>query len=224
MGAITGSLVADALAAGGTAWSIRGHAATEHAEDLLSGRPTPIDLDVADAVPIAVGLSVGPSPLLAEPATVELVDHVRSWLAGEIGPEAGFSELLLATAAEHARSAADFGAAVDAADGHQRLAMLTGALIGLEGGIGAIPARLVSTVRSPDGRRGRRYLSRLVDRLLGLQRILAEGGRTGAGIRDIDGLVEAALTHFGSLSDIPCTAICADINACKLPGRRGRKR
>jgi hypothetical protein len=60
--------------------------------------------------------------------------------------------------------------------------------------------------------------------LLGLQRILAEGGRAGAGIQDIDGLVEAALAHFGSLSDIPCGAICADINACKLPGRRGRKR
>ena len=60
--------------------------------------------------------------------------------------------------------------------------------------------------------------------LLGLQRLLAEGGRTGAGIQDIDGLVEATLAHFGSLSDIPCSAICADIDACKLPGRRGRKR
>jgi hypothetical protein len=60
--------------------------------------------------------------------------------------------------------------------------------------------------------------------LLGLQRVLAEGGRTGAGIGDIDGLVKAALAHFGSLSDIPCTAFCADINACRLPGRRGRKR
>lgn len=171
MGAITGSLVADALVAGGTTWSSRGHAANEYAEDLLSGRPTPIDLDPAEAVPVAVGLSVGPSPLLTEPAAVELIDHVRSWLAGEIGPEFGFSELLLATAAEHARSAADFRAAVDAAEGHQRLAMLTGALVGLQGGVGAIPARLVSTVRSPDGRLGRRYLSRLVDRLLGLQRI-----------------------------------------------------
>ena len=60
--------------------------------------------------------------------------------------------------------------------------------------------------------------------LLGLQRVLAEGGRTGAGIRDIDGLVEAAQAHFGSLSDVPCIAFCADINACRLPGRRGRKR
>lgn len=60
--------------------------------------------------------------------------------------------------------------------------------------------------------------------LLGLQRISAETTEPAAGVTDIDGLVETALLRFGSLSGIPCTELCADITAYKLPGRRGRNR
>lgn len=166
MGAIAGSLVADALVAGQTTWTEAGAAATEHAEDLLGGRPTPVDVGPAEAVPLAVGLSVGASPLLVEPATVELIDHVRALLGGE--PHE-LAHPLLVEAVELAQLA--YPDAIAGADGDRQLAMLTGAFVGLHGGIGAVPARLVSTIDAPNGRKGRRYLSRLVDRMLDLHRI-----------------------------------------------------
>lgn len=166
MGAIAGSLVADALLTGGDTWTKVGAAATQHAEDLLGGLPTPVDVGPAEAVPLAVGLSVGASPLLVEPATIELIDHVRASLDGTAHE---LADPLLVEAARLADSS--YAEAVEAAGQDRQLAMLAGAFVGLRGGIGAVPARLVSTIDAPNGRKGRRYLSRLVDRMLDLHRI-----------------------------------------------------
>ncbi len=60
--------------------------------------------------------------------------------------------------------------------------------------------------------------------LLGLQRLVEDNRDNKTPIADIDGLVETALARFGGLSGIPCAELCTDITACKLPGRRSRKR
>ena len=60
--------------------------------------------------------------------------------------------------------------------------------------------------------------------LLGLRRLTGQDSDSATMIADIDGLVEAARVHFGSVSDIPCTELCADMTGYRLPGRRSRKR
>ena len=120
------------------------------------------------SVPVAVGLASTAAPLLIDPSAVEMIDHIAAWLNRcEATP---FGDPKIATAARiaddhHGR----FVAAVQASPA--RSAALTGALAGLYGGIGAIPARLVAELVCPDGRRDRRYLSRLCDRLLDVHRI-----------------------------------------------------
>ena len=60
--------------------------------------------------------------------------------------------------------------------------------------------------------------------LLGLQRLTGQDSDAATTVADIDSLVEAARVHFGSVSDIPCTELCADMTGYRLPGRRNRKR
>lgn len=197
-GAIAGSLLADARAG---VCSQRGHRSTELAEDLLGGSPTPIDLAAADAIPVAVGLSGGPAPLLSDPVAVELVGHLRWWLenpASQVPGADRFDEPALSTAARIAATALDldqpgqstgpigrFEAALVAAGDDRQQAVLIGGLMGLHGGIGAIPARSLSGARSPDGRLVRRYVSRLVDRLLGLHRNDWYDPRTRRGPKEV---------------------------------------
>ena len=48
--------------------------------------------------------------------------------------------------------------------------------------------------------------------------------RSATRIADIDSLVETALARFGGLPGIPGSELGKDIAACKLPGRRSRKK
>lgn len=180
MGAIAGSLVADARDG---VWSERAQASTEHAEDLLRGRPTPIDLAATEAAPISVGLSVGASPLLMDPAAVELIDHVRAWLDAPCEPT--FGDPLLQEAARISASSDRYATALEAASDDPSLAVLVGTLHGLHGGIGAVPARAISSLRCPEGRVARRYAARLVDRMLGLHRTDWYDARTRRGPREV---------------------------------------
>ena len=60
--------------------------------------------------------------------------------------------------------------------------------------------------------------------LLGLQRLIENSGTSATRIADIDSLVETALARFSGLPGIPGAELGRDIAACKLPGRRRRKK
>jgi hypothetical protein len=167
MGAITGALVADAIASDTAGWTAGAMRSIDIAESMLSGEPVPVDLEPHDSVAAAVGLSIGPPPLLVETTTVAFVDAVRQTLEHGVFPDA--HDPVIAKAANVARTNS-FLDAVAAAGGDRELARLIGAIVGLEGGLGVVPARMVSTFRSTDNRRGRRYLSGLTNRLLGVER------------------------------------------------------
>jgi len=155
MGAVTGALVGDALANGHSTWTESSSASIGHAEAWLAGGVVPLDLAPQQAVPVAVGLAATAAPLLIDPAAVEMIDHIAAWLNREEATP--FDGPVLAQAAAAAQDYdGDFVDAVTAAP--PQSAALTGALIGLYGGIGAIPARLVAELRCPEDQRRRRYL------------------------------------------------------------------
>lgn len=168
MGAIVGSVAAEAMSDQGNSWGLRGLAAVGHGEALLRDSAVPFDLDVLEAMPAAVGLSDQASPLLTDMATVDLIDHVRAWLTDR--RVAQLHDPRLAEAADIAATSESFAEAISNAPSVE-VAMLVGGLRGLSNGIGDVPARYVSELTAPDGRRGRRYLARFTDRLLGLHRI-----------------------------------------------------
>jgi hypothetical protein len=167
MGAITGALVADAITSDTAGWTAGAMRSIDIAESMLSGVPVPVHLEPHDSVAVAIGLSIGPAPLLVETTTVAFMDAVRETLEHGVFPDA--HDPMIAKAAELARTTR-FVDAVAAAGGDCELARLIGAIVGLERGLGAVPARMVSTFRSTDNRRGRRYLCGLTTRLLGIER------------------------------------------------------
>lgn len=166
MGAIAGSLVADAFALGQNEWSERGTRSLHVAEGHLRGAPTPLDLTPDLAVPTAVGLASSGAPLLMNATTVALIDLIGAGLDGDVPLSS--HDPLLSKAIELARSGA-FIDAVAGAGGDPEFASLVGAIVGLQGGLGAVPARLVSSGCAPDGTHGRRYIRRLSNRLLGVE-------------------------------------------------------
>ncbi len=182
MGAISGALVADACATGGTEWTPHALRSLDLAESFLAGAPVPIDLGPTEAVPTAIGLATTAAPLLMDTTTVAVADALRHGL--EQGGRPELSDPLLAKAADIARQHS-FVEAVEAAAGDGELAVLVGAFVGLERGLGAVPARLVSTMRAPDQRRGRRYLCGLTNRLLGIERPIWYDPRRRRGAREV---------------------------------------
>jgi hypothetical protein len=58
----------------------------------------------------------------------------------------------------------------------------------------------------------------------GLLGLMGDGGESASRITDIDSLVETVMVRYNGLSGIPAAELCADIAACRLPGRRSRKR
>lgn len=169
MGAIAGSLIAGAQVDGAEHWTSIGQRSIDTAEALLRGEAVPIDLAPTTATPVAVGLAAHATPLLVDPTSVCLIDHVRCHLAGAPSTTPPLDPMM-ARAFGLAQSG-DFTTAVsNACEDGADVAVLVGALAGLERGVGAIPARLVSGIGEPDGRRGRRYLSLLTARLLGIDR------------------------------------------------------
>ena len=182
MGAIAGAMVADAVATGSDVWTDDGLADIAIAESLLAGSPTPIDLAADLAWPSVIGLSDAPPPLLADQTTVDLIDAARTALAtGEPIPVTDPLLAELATAAQTER----FDDLLARADGDPMIARLLGGMFGLQHGLGAIPARLVSTITAPDGRRGRRYLCGLTNRLLGIERPLWYDPRNRRGPKEV---------------------------------------
>lgn len=167
MGAIVGSVAAEAVRTETTVWGEHAQTAIGHAEALLREGFVPLDLAVGESIPTAVGLANQASPLLINAGTVDVIDHVRAWLNDHRFEP--LTELDLAAAAQTGANGTTFSDAVEQATTLDE-AIMVGALRGLALGIGDIPARLASSLRSPDGRRDRRYFSRLVDRLLGLHR------------------------------------------------------
>jgi len=59
--------------------------------------------------------------------------------------------------------------------------------------------------------------------LLGLQRLLAADSTPDDGIADIDGLLETALSGYGSVGAIPCNRLVGDITAYRLQRRRNHR-
>jgi len=167
MGALAGASAAEALYDDRTTWGDRAVATFAHGEALLKGAQLPIDLAPVEALAVAVGLAGQASPLLADTATVELIDHVNALLASELPPP--FGAVQLATARRVAEGAGGFADAIAAANDTDEAALI-GGLYGLQHGVGAMPARLVSTITDGDGHNSRRYLARLTDRLLGIRR------------------------------------------------------
>ncbi len=167
MGVISGALVADALVNDQSCWAANGMTSLDRAEAHLAGTPLPLDIEPRHAVPVAVGLAAGASPLLFDPTTVSLIDAIRTGLGQT--DRIVQTNPLLAKAAALARTGR-FVDAVAGAGSDGELAILVGAFAGLEGGLGAIPARLVSTFGSPEGGRGRRYMCSLTNRLLGVNK------------------------------------------------------
>ena len=166
-GAIAGALIADAIASESVTWTPDALRSVDIAEAMLQGAPAPIDLEPHDAAAAAVALSGNMAPLLLDPTTVALVDAIRVVL--ETGAAPGYSDPLLARAADVGR-AKPFVEAVRLAGTDAGFVRLVGTIAGLEGGLGAIPARFVSTFRGRDGRKSRRYLGGLTNRLLGIER------------------------------------------------------
>lgn len=167
MGMVMGSLVAGARARGLSTWADSDMAMVDIAEDLLAGTPVPIELDPISSIAAAIGLADASPPLLFDPATVSLIDLVREALrSGTLGEPA---DPTIAKVCELAKGRR-FDDAVAAVGENVELATLTGAIVGLDGGLGAVPAKAVSTLRSTQGRRGRRYFCGLTNRLLGIER------------------------------------------------------
>jgi len=166
LGAVIGSTLGSAMAEGRTVWGPVGVRSLDQAERLLRGDPIDFDLSPFAAVPAAVHLSAigaGP-PLLVDTDTTWLVNLVHSGLERLPAPTIpnGSVRRALDLSAD-----LDFVAAVEASDGDAELAVLVGGLAGLRLGLGRIPAELATYVG--DGQhRGRRYLVRLTERLLGL--------------------------------------------------------
>ncbi len=167
MGALAGTLVAGAKGQDSATWTPDGMEMLRQAEHFLAGGPTPIDLSPVHAVGVALGLASGGAPLLVDATTVSLIDSVRDGLVSTGHPTP--DDPILAKAAELARCGS-FGEAVAGAGGDEELSMLVGLFVGLDGGIGALPARLVSAGSAPGGGRGRRYLCGLTNRLLGVEK------------------------------------------------------
>lgn len=166
-GALAGSLVAGALVTESkTTWSPEGVRSVEIAEATLAGSPVPVDLAPEHGVATAIGQAGASAPLLMDMSTVGLFDAVRHGI--ESTGRAKLIDPLMTKAAEIAW-AHRFDDAIEAVGGDEQLAMLVGAFVGLEGGIGAIPARHVASLGAPDGGRGRRYLCGLTNRLLGVE-------------------------------------------------------
>lgn len=182
MGAITAALVAGASVKGESVWTDAGIQTLTHAEDLLRGQPIPIDLSMPHASAVAVGLASASVPLLVDGAVCEFLDVVRGWLL-----EARLIDVAdprLVAAIEGARAGARFEEAL-CADGDPAQRILNATLVGLVGGIGAVPARHASNLTEPGGRRGRRYLARLTDRLLGIERVPTYDPRNRRGPREV---------------------------------------
>lgn len=154
MGMICGALAAEARLAGTTTWGQLGDELLRHGEDLLAGRPLPIDLTPVGAIAAAVHLHGQPVPLLTDQSTVDLIVEIDDFLAG-VSPSC---------------ATADFDDVVLEAGSDPTAAVLAGARHGLVGGIGALPARTVSELGDAQGRRHRRWLSALTSRLLGHDR------------------------------------------------------
>jgi len=167
MGAVAASLVAGAMVSERATWTSDGVRSLALAEGLLRGDPLPIDVALPHAAAVAVGLASGQRPLLADVAVSEFIDVVGAWLTHARLPEVA-DERLDAAIAEVARGA-DFAAAIEHADDEAQ-AVLNATMVGLVGGLGCVPARSVSSMTALDGRLGRRYIARLVDRLLGIER------------------------------------------------------
>ncbi len=180
MGAITAALLADSLQAGLTSWTDTGLHSLELAEDLLRGEPLPIDLTLRQAVPAAVGLADGPRPLLAEPEVSELIDVFQAWLYD--GRLLEVADPGLSAAIELSRTDVSFASAIEADDTQM---ILNATIVGLVGGIGRVPAGSASSFCAVDGRRGRRYLARLTDRLLGVEREPTYDPRRRRGPREV---------------------------------------
>ena len=168
MGALSGALVGAAFAEESTFWTADGLATLAAAENVVAGHPIPLDLVPENAVGVAIGLSRSSTPLLMNPTTVELFDVVRDGLSTN-GPLPQPRDPLLSKAAELSREAT-FVDAIAAAGGDPTLAALVGAFVGLNGGLGAVPAGPLSLYRSSDGSKGRRYLVGRTRRLLGMEK------------------------------------------------------
>jgi len=167
MGALTGVLVAGAVSEGSPTWTSTGMDVLRCADDFLAGRPTPIDLAPDHAVGVAIGLAGSGAPLLVDTTTVSLIDVVREGLSSTAAPSP--SDPLLNKAAELARGCT-FVEAVGAAGQDTSLAAFVGMFVGLIGGIGAVPARLIASGSAPGGGRSRRSLVGLTNRLLGMEK------------------------------------------------------
>jgi len=169
MGMICGALAAEAQLLGGDQWGPLGDELLARGEDLHVGKPLPIDVAPVGVVAAAVGLHGQPMPLLMDQATVDLIGEVDAFLeaAKPACPEVGFGEIV-----------GEAGSDVAAA-------MLAGARHGLQGGVGAIPARIVTGLHGPDGRRHRRWLSGFTRRLLRLEAKPEYDARTRRGPREV---------------------------------------
>lgn len=222
MGALAGALVAEAQVRGAAEWGRDMCAGVAHAEALLGGHPLPVDLAPTHAIASAVHWATGPGPLLSDPATVGLVDLVRDvFVTGSMTVP---TDPLLRQAAELARGGFDQAVReAEAAGDSVVLPLLTGALVGLSGGIGAVPARPVSMLRSPSGRPGRRRLCSLTNRLLGIDRPLWYDPRNRRGPREVlPGLWLANLLGVGSfLKEHPDGLV---LSLCDDEGRTGDHR
>lgn len=222
MGAVAGAVVADAIEHNAHEWTSNTCAAVTHAEGLLRGDPVPLDLSAREAVPSAIHLAVGPAPLLVDQTTAALVDAVRHALEHAVLPE--FNDPVLARALDIANHAKGFEAAVRhamaTADTNPEVVVLTGALVGLIGGIGAVPARLVSALRVPHGRPGRRQLCSLTNRLLGIERPLWYDPRNRRGPREVlPGLWLSNLLGVRSFVENHCDGLV--LSLCDDEGRAG---
>lgn len=167
MGAVSGALVAEALANQSPLWGGYGDQMLAAAERLLSGSPVDIDLKPTHSIATAIGVAGTGTPLLLDQTTAALIDIVNTGLGSPV--PIGSTDPLLAKALDAAQQH-PFEDAVRAAGGDIDLAMLTGMFVGLYGGLGAVPARLVSQVRNAEDTRGRRYIANLVNRLLGIEK------------------------------------------------------
>jgi hypothetical protein len=181
-GAIAGALTADAARTDGERWTEEAGVTLRVAEEFLAGRPVPVELRPADAVAVAVGLAHAAPPLLVDPMTVALIDAVR--LALDSGHCPDPEDERLGHALELSRRPT-FPAALEGAGDDAELVRLVGMFVGLERGLGAIPARRLAKLRTSEGRPGRRYVCGLANRLLGIDRPLWYDPRHRRGPKEV---------------------------------------